>query len=67
MSTIPGYDRYMHQLLDDYLSEKEPCCTVCGAYVGGGRLAYEVDGELLCEDCMDDHISEYRLQHEVEL
>lgn len=67
MAHIDGYDRYMDQQLNKYLDEKPPYCTVCGAGLGGGYLAYEVDDELLCENCMDDYMNTFRMEHEVEV
>ncbi len=66
MASIDGYDRYMDQQLYNHLHEDEPCCTVCGASFED-HTAYSVDGELLCKDCMDNHMDEYMRDHEVDV
>lgn len=47
--------------LDDHESECE-CCDCCGNAIRNGEVYYEINGEKICEYCMDDvykHIMNY--------
>ena len=52
MECIPGYDRWKTTPPDEPQSIKT--CTSCGGALYEGDYLYTVDGEELCEDCLND-------------
>jgi hypothetical protein len=49
-----NYDLYSsHESEQECELEKCPECSVCGHKITDNYL-YEIDGELYCEDCMND-------------
>ena len=52
---IPGYDAWKQRVPDE--PEPVEVCTCCGKELFAGDYIYTIDGEKLCEDCLND---EYR-------
>ena len=55
MENLAGYDKWKTTPPDD--PEAEHYCSRCGAPIYEGDYLYAIDGEKLCEDCLND---EYR-------
>lgn len=51
MESIPGYDDWKTTPPDD--PEPASVCDCCGCEVYEGDYIYTIDGERLCEDCLN--------------
>ena len=51
MESIPGYDDWKTTPPDD--PEPASVCDCCGREVYEGDYIYTIDGERLCEDCLN--------------
>ena len=45
----------VHQQLVDAWKEKRPVCNYCGEHITADKALY-VNGEWICEDCVEDHM-----------
>lgn len=52
-SDDPVSDAYRHDMELEEQLEKMPVCCACGEHIQTEYL-YDVDGDLYCEDCMND-------------
>lgn len=52
---IRDYDRWEIEQLNRYNRsvQNAPCCTWCGASVIDFDFVYDVNGDYICEDCID--------------
>lgn len=51
MEHIPGYDEWKTTQQEE---EPDAVCDCCGAGLWEGDYIYDIDGQHLCEDCLND-------------
>lgn len=53
---VCGYTNSHRPECPEYQNSDNYClCTECGKPIYNGESYYEINGEKLCEDCMNDH------------
>lgn len=48
----------------DEAEYRTPICDRCKCHMTGVEYLYEIDGDLICDDCIMDYLKQYR--HRVE-
>lgn len=51
LEQIQGYDNWKTTPPEE---RAEKCCTSCGSEIYEGDYLYTIDGETLCEDCLNN-------------